>query len=208
MQNHSIRGFSVLCVLFFLTSCADLPAHTVENVQNSIRREMNASKAYAAYADVAHQEGYQNLVNLFNALSYSEEVQARSKMRVLNYYGKTYLPYVDSFGIGNTLENLQAATEWKAYSAREVYPLYRHIAAEGNHRQLERLFGWSLHSSDRHQQYLKKVADLIEKTGCDRGIFHSWSVCPECGGLHPTASLPDFCLRCQTPASEFKLFQF
>ena len=86
-------------------------AMTKENLSAALAGESQANIKYLAYAARAEREGKPNIARLFGAIAYAEQVHAINHLKELG-------------GIGNTVENLEAAIGGETFEVEEMYAAY------------------------------------------------------------------------------------
>lgn len=82
---------------------------TIDNLKAAFAGESQANRKYLAFARKADEEGYPQIAKLFRAAAAAETVHAHNHLSIMD-------------GVGNTIENLQAAIDGETYEFRQMYP--------------------------------------------------------------------------------------
>ena len=82
---------------------------TVENLKEAFAGESQANRKYLAFAQRAHQDGYEQVAKLFRSAAEAETIHAHAHLRVLK-------------GVRTTAENLREAVSGENYEHTTMYP--------------------------------------------------------------------------------------
>ncbi len=166
---------------------------TEQNLKDAFAGESKARNKYSFFADVAKEEGYEQISAIFNETAGNEKEHAEVWYKILHD------------GLGSTLENLKDATEGETYEHTSMYPEYAKIAKEEGFDDLARLFEEAAKIERTHSIRYLKLAQNIEK----EEVFHKANVvvweCRNCGERVVGTEAPEKCPFCGYPQAYFQL---
>ncbi len=139
---------------------------TKTNLAAAFAGESQAHMRYMAFGDVAEREGLPNVARLFRAAAYSEQMHATAHLRALG-------------GIGNTVQNLEAALGGENFEVDEMYPAYMEVAKLQQENSALRSMTRALEAEKVHSAlYNKACGAASAKQDVElKGVF----VCETCG---------------------------
>ena len=175
---------------------------TESNLHNAFAGESQAHMRYTIYADIAETEGYPNVARLFRAISYAERVHATNHLRSMPKKEGSFAG-ANPYGIGNTVENLQAGIDGETFEIQEMYPTYKKIADFQEETSAEQSFDWALQAEKIHAQMYK---DAKERVSDGEDIeLEEVQICSQCG-YTTEGEAPEECPICGAKREKFKEF--
>ena len=105
-------------------------AMTKENLEAAFAGESQAHMKYLIFAGQAEKDGYPNVVRLFRANAYADQVHATSHFKVLKK-------------LSNTENNLTVGIEGETFEIEEMYPAYIAVAELQEERGAVRSTKWA-----------------------------------------------------------------
>jgi rubrerythrin len=163
---------------------------TKENLKDALAGESQANVKYLAFSARAEKEGRPNIARLFEAVSYAERVHATNHLRELG-------------GIGDTVDNLQAAIAGENFEVQEMYATYLAAADLQEEAGAKRSMTYAIEAEKIHADM---YGDALEKAKAGEDIeIGQVYVCPVCGFTH-IGELPDRCPVCNCKKDRFKAF--
>ena len=97
-------------------------SNTTENLKEAFAGESQANRKYLAFAQKAHQDGYEQVAKLFRAAAEAETIHALAHLRVLK-------------GVKSTAENLKEADQRGELRAHLHVPRVHRAGPEGGQRR-------------------------------------------------------------------------
>lgn len=169
-------------------------SRTEQCLQTAFAGEAQARCKYTYYASVAKKEGYEQIAAIFAETSDQEKEHAKWEFRFLN-------------GIGNTMENLQAAADGENYEWTTMYHDFEKIAREEGFEDIADFFKNVATVEKGHEErYLKLLENLKDgKVFSREGECIAWQ-CRNCGYIHYGNDAPAVCPTCKHPRAYFQLF--
>lgn len=165
---------------------------TEKNLQAAFAGESQARNKYTYFASAAKKEGYEQISAIFQATADNEKEHAKIWFKHLN-------------GIGNTEENLKAASAGEHYEWTEMYKGFAADAKEEGFTELAALFELvgkiEKTHDERYQALLKNLQD--GKVFLKDGTV-IWR-CRNCGYIHVGKNAPEVCPVCKHPKAYFEL---
>ncbi|HIJ00894.1 MAG: hypothetical protein PWQ88_666 [Candidatus Methanomethylophilaceae archaeon] len=177
---------------------------TLKNLAKAFIGESQARNRYRLYSQVAKNEGYEQIADLFLLTAENEWEHAEwlfrlmqdlrgkcpKEVKALNVEAEVPLGY------GNTIANLQAAIEGEDYENTVMYPEFAKVAEEEGLTDIAarlRAIGTAeAHHRERYQKLLKEVKN---GTVWKKEEEVEW-VCRKCGYVHKGKTPPEECPSC------------
>lgn len=163
---------------------------TKENLKASLAGESQAHIKYLAFAARAEKQLMPNIARLFVAIAHAEQVHAINHLRALG-------------GIGDTVENLQAAIDGENFEVDEMYAAYLDVAKMQEEKAAARSMHYAQEAEKTHA-VMYADAKVSAEAGKDVEIDTVY-VCPVCGYTH-IGHPPDNCPVCNAKKESFKAF--
>ena len=168
---------------------------TEKNLWTAFAGESQARAKYTYYASQAKKDGYQQIAAILEETAANEE-----------YHGKMWFKELAGLGggIGNTAENLKAASEGEHYEWTEMYKNFAEVAEKEGFRELAakfRLVGQVEKEHDaRFQELLQRVLDNTTFKEEKQTLWH----CRNCGFIYEGEEAPEVCPCCNHPKAYFE----
>ncbi len=165
---------------------------TKKNLEAAFAGESGARNKYTYFASVAKKEGYEQIAALFLKTAENEKEHAKMWFKELN-------------GIGDTVDNLNAAADGENHEWTDMYEGFAKTAeAEGFPELAEkfRMVGAiEKHHEERYRALLKNVemAEVFAKSE-----VKVWE-CRNCGHIVVGTNAPEICPVCAHPQSYFEI---
>lgn len=186
------------------TSCsAPKPEKTIQNLQNAITGETNASAKYAAFSQKAMEEGHVNIAKLFAATSKAEALHVANHKKVLEKLGVQFEGVVEPITVGTTAENIQAGIEGETYEVNNMYPEFITVAETESVTDAATSFNWAMAAEKKHAELYAQALELLNTAGNDSTFSAKWLVCPKCGDTYSEGSDATACNICGTAVENF-----
>jgi len=163
---------------------------TEENLKAAFAGESQAHMKYLAFADQAESKGKTEIARLFRAIAYAERVHATNHLRTLG-------------GIGDVVDNLDAAIGGETFEVHEMYPAYVAVAELQEEKAAQRSADWALQAEKVHAgMYTKAKEAALGGEDVTLGQVYVCSVCGWTGEGEP----PDKCPLCGAKKEKFVVF--
>jgi rubrerythrin len=202
-----MKTITKLLMLFFavglISGCATQQVKTIENLKAAYNGESTASAKYAAFAERARAEGYDNVAVMFLATSKAEAIHAANHLKVLEKLGeKIDKPKIGSITVLTTKENLADAIKGETYEIETMYPGFIEVAGKEKSADATKSFTWAFDTEKKHQNFYKTALTTLNAGG-EKSLPAKWFVCPVCGNTYDIGSLTPKCDFCMTPKEKF-----
>jgi rubrerythrin len=194
-----------LCFVAFtiaIWTCKSQSAKTVENLKAGIKGETTASAKYAAFAQKARDEGYNNIAKLFEAASKSESTHAANHKKVLDEMKGTMEDFKPEFQVKSTAENLQAAVDGETYEVQTMYPGFIKDAREEKVPKALKSYNWANDTEKKHAEFYSAALKALQ-SGNEKTVSSKYAVCPVCGNTYEADKADVKCSFCQTEKEKF-----
>ena len=144
----------VMVALWPLASFAQAPTRpqrTVENLNDAIQGEANASHRYKLFAQQADKEGYKQVAKLFRAAALAESIHEKNDRAVLRGMGlEPRPPLIQDVTVGTTRENLEGPIKGERNEQENLYPA---MIAQARREQMPaaaRSFTYAMNTEAEH----------------------------------------------------------
>ncbi|MDW5561808.1 MAG: rubrerythrin family protein [Methanomassiliicoccus sp.] len=161
---------------------------TVKNLKEAFAGESQANRKYLAFAQKAHQDGYEQVARLFRAAAEAETIHAHAHLRVLK-------------GVKTTEENLQEAINGENYEHTTMYPGFIEQAKKEGNKDAVRSFTFANEVEKVHEALYKAAYSSVQskKDLPTKKLY----ICPVCGNIEE-GEPPEECSVCGAPGSSFR----
>lgn len=165
---------------------------TEKNLQAAFAGESQARNKYTYFAEVAKEQGFEQIADLFIKTANNEREHAKMWFKELA-------------GIGNTDDNLKAAAEGENYEWTDMYEDFAKTAEEEGFKTLATKFrlvaAIEKHHEERYRALLKNVetAAVFEKSD-----VKVWE-CRNCGHIVVGTKAPKMCATCGVEQNYFEV---
>jgi len=178
---------------------------TQKNLLRAFIGESVARNRYFFYADVAEQEGYQDVAVFFRKAASQEREHARQFfLHMESSAGETFVD-VSSF-MDSTRLNLKQALAGEQNEIHNLYPGFANTAREEGFVEIASVFDIVVEAEKSHEQQFAAFLKRIEHdTIYDSEDPAMWN-CINCGFMHSGKEPPEKCLLCGKTKSYFRLF--
>lgn len=174
---------------------------TIDNLKSAITGETTASAKYAAYAEKAKEEGYNNIALLFEAASKSESIHAGNHRAALSQLGETMGEVKPEFKVKSTKENLQDAINGESYEVATMYPEFIKTANDGKVNIAMISFNYAYQTEKKHKDFYKEALDKLNNKE-ENTLASVYYVCSTCGNTY-AGTAPQRCGISMTPSERF-----
>ncbi|MEG1241815.1 MAG: ferritin family protein [Oscillospiraceae bacterium] len=165
---------------------------TEKNLADAFAGESQARNKYTYFANVAQQEGYDQLSEIFLKTARNEQEHARIWFEELGH-------------IGNTAENLLAAAEGENYEWTDMYDRFAKDADAEGFPQLAARFRRVAAIEKSHEERYRALLNNVEMQKVfEKGEETMWE-CRICGHLVMGKKAPQVCPVCKFSQSYFEL---
>ncbi len=164
---------------------------TEKNLEAAFVGESQARNKYTYFAEVAREEGFDQIASVF--LETAENEKAHAKIE-LNFLG----------GIGDTVANLQAAAEGEHHECSHMYPEFERVAREEGFTEIADFFKRVAEIEKQHEKRYGAMLESVQKKQPSRKEKAAAWKCRSCGWLHNDIAAPNECPTCKMPGSGFE----
>ena len=165
---------------------------TEKNLHAAFAGESQARNKYTYFASVAKKDGYEQISALFLKTAENEKEHAKLWFKELN-------------GIGNTMENLNAAAEGENYEWTDMYAEFAKTAEEEGFHELAVKFRLVAAIEKQHEERYRKLLQNIETAQVfEKSEVKIWE-CRNCGHIVVGTKAPEICPTCAHPRSYFEI---
>lgn len=179
-------------------------AMTADYLRSAYGGESLAHMRYLYWADIARDEGFDNIGKLFDAIAYAEQVHANNHfVEVSGDIEDVSVTAGGVFGNLKTVDNLQGAINGELHEVEQMYPVYLNTAEFQGEKGAKRSFHFALEAEKIHVDLFTQAQDAA-KEGKDMEL-ESVYICPICG--HTVLDeAPERCPVCGAKKELYKKF--
>lgn len=170
-------------------------SRTYANLQNAYETELMSSTLFSIYADIARNEGYREIGNIYETFVRNNKEHARIWLRQMN---EGTLP--------TTAQALRASSESESYSGNQLYREYGRIAREEGYTEIEALFNGVANIDINHSLVLGTQYENVERGEVFCKPDATLWVCMQCGNIMSGTCAPERCPVCGFPQSFYRLY--
>lgn len=182
---------------------------TAENLMKAFAGESQAKNRYTFYAEVAEQEGYQQIAELFRETAYNEEIHGKLFYdHVVKGLGNDMVTINATYpvALGSTAENLQAAAAGEHEEWTDLYPSFAEVADKEGFPEVGKTFRNIATVEEKHEiRYNKLLENVQNKTVFKKSSKVFWK-CQRCGAIFESPVAPGKCPVCAYPQAYFEVF--
>ena len=167
---------------------------TEANLLTAFSGESQARNKYTFYAELARQEGYEQIGDLFDETAHNERAHAKIWFDFLNNGKDTA-----------TIQNLIDAAAGENYEWVTMYKEFAEIAKNEGFYEIASIMQAVADIEKEHEERFKRLhINLQEQKVFTRDGQQIWK-CKNCGHLHYGESAPRVCPVCHKPQAYFEI---
>ncbi len=178
---------------------------TEQNILKAFAGESQARNRYHLFAEIAREEGFEQIAALFEETAHNEKTHAQTFFAFLEGDGVEITAAYPAGKIGKTLENLKAAAEGEHEEFILLYPSFAEVAKEEGFPKIASAFKLIANVEKEHEERFLKLAKNIEENQVFVKAEEVIWICRECGHIHKGPKAPALCPTCLRPQAYFEL---
>jgi rubrerythrin len=179
---------------------------TEQNLMKAFAGESQARNRYTFFAQVAADEGYLQIANIFLETADNERAHAFSVFSLLEGGEPEFTASYPAGPVGNTSANLQAAADGELAEWGTLYPDFGNVAEEEGFKKVAATFRKIAGVEKYHELRYRKLLANMEGDKVFRKDGPTLWKCQECGHVHEGDQAPKVCPVCNKPQSYFELY--
>ncbi|MBP2627552.1 MAG: rubrerythrin [Firmicutes bacterium] len=165
---------------------------TEKNLMEAFAGESQARNKYTYFASVAKKEGYEQIAGFFLETAENEKEHAKIWLKSLG-------------GIGNTIDNLEAAASGENGEWTGMYPKMAAEAREEGFNDIALLFEGVAKIENEHEERYKQLLQNIKEGQVFKRNGKVFWKCRNCGHIHEGVDAPAVCPVCEHPKAYFEI---
>ncbi|GAB6169279.1 rubrerythrin family protein [Clostridium carnis] len=181
---------------------------TGANLLRAFAGESQARNRYVFYSQVADQEGYRQIADIFRLTAENEQGHGEIFFNFLvKDYNNEELEITANYPLakGNTLANLKAAAHDEENEEANVYPSFAEIARNEGFPEIATAFTLVAKIENHHKERFETLLKNVEQNKVfSKDIKESW-ICRFCGYIYEGTEAPQKCPFCQHPQSYYEI---
>jgi rubrerythrin len=166
---------------------------TKKNLEEAFSGESMARNKYDYFAKVAKKAGLEQICNIFTETALNEKEHAKLWAKELEL-------------IGETIDNIKAASAGEHFENTDMYLRMAREAEEEGHLELAKKFKMVAEAEKAHEERYDKLISNIENDKVfKRDEVVKWK-CGNCGYIYKGSEAPEKCPACQHETAYFEVF--
>jgi|SRR5690554_1899616 len=178
---------------------------TEQNILKAFAGESQARNRYHLFAEIAREEGYEQIAAIFEETALNEKTHAQTFFAFLEGDGVEITASYPAGKIGNTVENLKAAAEGEHEEFVILYPNFAEVASKEGFPRIASAFKLIANVEKEHEERFLKLAENLEKDQVFAKEEKVVWICRECGHIHIGPKAPKMCPTCLRPQAYFEI---
>ena len=165
---------------------------TEQNLMAAFAGESQARNKYTYYAQMAREEGMEQIADIFEETARNEQEHAKLWFKALGE-------------LGDTAENLLHAADGENYEWTDMYDrMAREADEEGFHELAEQFRGVAAIEKSHEERYRKLLHNVEAKEVFEKSGVTLWE-CRNCGHMVLGVKAPEVCPVCKHPQAFFEV---
>ena len=181
-------------------------SETLQNIVNAFAGESQAVMKYTIYAKQAKKEGYEQISAIFEETASNEKEHAKLFYKMIPDAEHRRVNANYPFFLGNTLDNLKAASKAEYEECEEIYRHAAEVAKEEGFDDAFRLFSGIIEIEKRHAYRYDVLYDNLKKNTLFSRDEQSQWICRKCGHTLISKNAPEKCPVCSHPKGYFQIY--
>lgn len=187
-------------------------SQTALNLMKAFAGESQARMRYTFYAEIANEEGYPQIADIFIETAENEKMHAKLfYTHLVNDKEMNFqMNHVDAdypVAVGDTAANLKAAAEGENEEWSLLYPNFAETAEKEGFAEVARTFKLVSLVEDKHEKRYRKLLENVKDGKVFKKDEKVYWKCRICGHVVEAGSAPAKCPVCGEPQSEFEVFK-
>ena len=167
---------------------------TEQNLMAAFAGESQARNKYTYYAQMAREEGMEQIADIFEETARNEQEHAKLWFKALH-----------EDKVPTTAVNLEDAAAGENYEWTDMYAGFAKTAKEEGFDKIAFLFEAVGKIEKEHEErYRKLLSNLKEGKVFERSEKKVW-ICANCGHIHFGEKAPEICPVCDHPKAYFRI---
>lgn len=180
---------------------------TEKNLLTSFAGESQARMRYTYFANVAKEEGFEQVASIFMETAEQEKEHAERMFKYLEGGKVEIIATYPAGVIGRTLDNLQAAVVGEHEEWAEAYPRFADIAEEEGFPEIAVMYRSICVAERGHEERYRAFVGNIESAKVFARDGEVVWQCRNCGYIHVGKEAPELCPACLHPQGFFEIMK-
>ena len=178
---------------------------TEKNLMSAFAGESQARNRYTFYASIAKKEGYEQISGIFLETADNEKEHAKRFFKLLGQVGDVEITGAFPSGLGNTMENLEAAAKGEHEEWSDLYERFAKEASEEGFEEVATVFRKVAEVEQHHEmRYRKLLENLTNGSVFKKPEPIKWK-CRNCGFVFTGEEALEKCPACAHPKAYFEI---
>lgn len=181
---------------------------TSKNLLKAFAGESQARNRYIFYSEVAKNEGYEQISDIFKLTAENEQGHAEIFFNYLiNDFNNEDISIEANYPIakGATLSNLQSSAKAEDHEHSEVYPAFADVARREGFPEIANSFTLIAKIENHHKERFETLATNVKNNKVFQKDEKSTWICRYCGYILEDLAAPEKCPVCSHPQSYYQI---
>lgn len=185
-------------------------SETKKNLARSFAAECQEGARYQFLANMAQQQGYQNMSMLIRTLAHNEMSHAQQFFNKITELGGSKTQNIEinagyPFKTGELKQVLKLEAENEKMSAESIYPTFAEIARDEGFVDVAELFDMVSKVEMSHHETLSKLHKSLSTNTLYKSSSEHCFKCDECGTVIRDKSAPKICPLCKMGQGYYRI---
>ncbi len=177
---------------------------TEKNLLKAFAGESQAKNRYTFFAEIASEEGFEQIADMFIETAFQEEQHAKVFFSFLEGGVVEITASYPAGELSTTEENLKAAANGEHEEWSELYPHFAEVAEKEGFKKIATAFKLIAKIEAEHEARYRKLLARVEADKVfEREEAIDW-VCTICGHVHHGKKALQNCPVCSNPQAYFE----
>jgi len=181
-------------------------SRTEQNLMKAFAGESQARNRYTFDAEVAEQEGYLQIADLFRETADNERAHAYAFFSLLDGGMPEFTAAYPAGPTHSTAVNLLAAAEGELMEWGTLYPDFADVAEQEGFKKAAAVFRKVSSAEKYHERRFRKLLANVEAETVFKKEGPTLWKCLECGYVHEGDEAPKVCPLCGKLQSYFEVY--
>lgn len=183
---------------------------TAKNLLSAFAGESQARNRYIFYSQIADQEGYKQISDVFKLTANNEQGHAKIFFDILlKDFNDEDITITANYPIaqGTTLQNLQYSAKAENHEAGDIYISFAETAQKEGFPSVANTFKLISSIEHHHRDRFQTLATNIQTNKLfSKDTEEKW-ICRFCGYIFEGSEAPNQCPACQKPQGYYEIFR-
>jgi rubrerythrin len=181
-------------------------SRTEQNLMKAFAGESQARNRYSFFAEVAREEGYKQVADVFLETADNERAHGYVFFSLLDGGMPELTAAYPAGPVRSTVDNLRAAADGELMEWGTLYPDFAEVADEEGFKRAAAAFRRAVDAEKYHELRYRKLLENLEAGRTFKRAEPTRWKCGECGYVHEGTEAVRVCPLCGRPQAYFEVY--